>query len=90
MNINIEVSDADGHEPMGIGTRKYTMRLPENIGMHAIARRVKNEIGWRGRRTTLVVDGRAIKIYSSDPLQICTILIEDGGIGFLKEISGAS
>jgi hypothetical protein len=90
MNINIEVSDTDGHEPMGTYVRKFTMSIPEDLGVHAIGRRVKKEIGWRGRHSTLVIDRRTIKIYSSDTSEICTITFEEGDFEWSKEISGAS
>lgn len=89
MNISIEVSDADGHEPTRTCVRKYTMSMPENIGAHAIGRRVKQAIGWRGRRSTIVVDGRTIKIYSLDPSEICLIIIDEDDIKWLKEMPGA-
>jgi hypothetical protein len=90
MNISIEISDADGHEPMRTYVRKYTMSMPENIGAYAIGRRVKQAIGWRGRRSTIVVDGRTIKIYSPDPSEICLITFDEGEIEWLKEMPGAS
>lgn len=80
MNLNIEVSGANGHEPIGAPVRKYTMSILENIGVHAIGRRVKREIGWSGRRSTLVVDGRTIKIYTLSPSEICVITFEEGDI----------
>ena len=73
MKVNIEVTDTFNGEANYGWVRRHTLDLIDALSNYAVVRRVKQHIGWNGKRCTTVNYGDTIELRPYGECTICFI-----------------
>ena len=78
MKVNVEITDAVGHEPAYTWVKRHTLEVPQLMSHYSIIRRVKSAIGWDGKLCLTNDLGHMIQIRPHGESRIAFITFDKG------------
>ena len=76
MKAKIEVTDTFGHEANYSWVRRYELELPDALSRYALSRRVKQAVGWTGKRCVTADYGDMLELRPQGECVVCFVTFE--------------